>query len=177
MKGRLTDWFNGVAPGTDVVELVPLDVLDEPVGGVDAFASTRLHRLPLRPIDAVHLRSGINNIESIADPFTLACPHSVSTETLFRSVATVMESPLFMMMVVVGSSLVANLTPATSGIGISAGPQEARTGIAPRSVSEPVIRWPLIRSTVTVMGPLLAGLIDAALGGTGAAGTLVLEVS
>lgn len=176
-KGRLTDWFDGVAPGAERIELALPVVVVEADGGVDAFASTKLHRLPLSPIDAVHLRSGINNMESMADPFILACPHSVSTETLFKSVATVIESPLFMIMVVVGSSLVANFTPATSGIGISAGPQEARTGIAPRSVNEPVMRCPLIKSTDTVIGPVFADFIGTELGATGVAGLLILVVS
>ena len=82
-----------------------------------------------------------------------------------------------MIMVVVGSSLVANLTPATSGIGISAGPQEARTGMAPRSVSEPVIRCPLIRSTDTVIGPVFADFIGVELVAAGVAGTLICDVS
>ena len=76
--------------------------------------STRLQRLPLIPIEEVHFRSGRKRMDAMLDPLIFALPHSVSTETVFRSVAPVTESPFLKITVVDVSSADANFTPAIS---------------------------------------------------------------
>lgn len=135
-----------VEPGLRLLVLAALGFAEfmlPPPDGPDIFgelfASTRLQRFPLSPIDACHLRSGISKMEVIEEPLIFAVPHSVSTVNSLRSVAPVIESPFFMMTVVEASSEEANRTPATSPIGTLASPNAVRTGTVATSTIAPVI--------------------------------------
>ena len=112
--------------------------------------SCRLQRFPVACITDVHFRSGNRIRERMLEPLIFALPQSVSTETIFRSVAPVIESPFLKMIDVEGSSAEASLMPATSESCILTSPTEPpRKGSSVISVRTPVIFWPPCSSTVT----------------------------
>ena len=110
--------------GRIVPELDEPGIEDPLPDGAEFFESTRFHLFPVMVIVAFHFRSGINRIEAIVEPLTLACPQSVSTVNCFSVVAPVTESPLLRITVVTESSDDANLTPAMSAKSISTAPND-----------------------------------------------------
>ena len=119
------------------------------------FTVTNDQRLPLSPAKEFQVTFGTNRIDRTLWPLMVAVPHSVSTVTILTSVAPVIESPLCMATVVVGSSAVAKRMPETSDSGMFAAPNEVRISRLLVSVSVPEIFVPLSRSTVTTRGSRL----------------------